>query len=375
MNNNTLNVIIKTTRDCNFRCIYCHDFSINNQNITFKTLAYLIESSLSQTKYNNIHFIWHGGEPLLLGQSFFEKVIALEQEFNVSQKLIRNSIQTNGYLIDNKIVSFLFKYNFSVGVSLDGPRDIHNIQRKFQDNSDTFQKVLDSIKVLQSNSVKFGILTVLTYESLNLKPLDLLNFYTKHNIFNIGFIPVRSSNNRQGQCLQYRPYIDYMKLLFDAWLELNNPNFEIREFKNWINIALGFPGTQCSSSKNCIGSTFSIEPNGEIYNCDKFVGEIKYNLGNIINDSIESILNSNKIKEIQELENKSLYQCAKCIFVDSCAGGCIHDKYLNLKDSSPNNQSCDLKIILSYIRNKLKNYPNIQKLMKNKHRTLLAQDP
>jgi len=357
-----MNIIVKVTRKCNFRCEYCHDVVYDHTPISFHVLAHTIARVLAQKKNNVFRFIWHGGEPLLMGQNFYLKALALQQEFRVDGQEIRNTLQTNGYLLDEGFAQFLHKYRFTVGLSLDGPRELHDSQRRFHNGESTFGKVMEALFKLQDNDIPFGVLTVLTSRSVAFPPGDLLEFYRKHGISNVGFLPVRSDCHLNGETLPVNVFTDYMKALFDEWLRMNDPNLQIREFKDWIFLAMGLPGTQCSSSGTCIGSTFSIEPDGMVYNCDKFVGDTRFQFGKIDEINLDNLIKSDYLSRLRSWDQDLPTTCIECQWRNNCAGGCSHDRYLRIA-SGRNIESCRFKELLLHIQDRIRDHPCVQQIM------------
>lgn len=176
------NILIKpVSGNCNLSCEYCYYLNkSHNGNVNSKMnesiLRTMIDKYLSENPAHEVCFIWQGGEPLLAGLSFFEKVIYYQQKFNVKNKIIKNIIQTNATLINNKWASFLKKNNFLVGVSLDGPEHIHDIYRKNNLHAGSFINVMKGIRKLQDFRVDVNILC--TVNNFNyLYPDEVYNFF------------------------------------------------------------------------------------------------------------------------------------------------------------------------------------------------------
>ena len=328
MGSTPINIVVKLTRNCNFRCEYCHDLAFDSQPMSFETLAYTIQRMLSWKDESAFRFIWHGGEPLLRGHDFFLKILALQEKFRREGQKIQNNIQTNGYLIDNKFIDLFDQYGVTMGVSLDGPSFIHDAQRRNTAGEPTFDSVMQAIRRLQARNIPFGALSVLTSRSLATPPKKFLKFYQENGINNVGFLPVRSSNALEGESLPAEEYAAYITRMFDEWLRLDDPNLRIREFSDWIALSLGLPGILCSSNGGCAGTTFSVDLDGSIYCCDKFVNTNGFCYGNI------KELNFNRLKQSEEFlgicakAKRLASKCQNCQWNRFCAGGCMHDNYL-----------------------------------------------
>jgi uncharacterized protein len=356
------NIIVKVTRQCNLRCVYCHDFRSSRSRMPFETLAQTVAAVLTQRNRHSFRFIWHGGEPLLLGKEFLLKCLALQREFASDDHEIRNTLQTNGCLMDDEVADFLSEHNFTVGISLDGPPRIHDLQRPQADGKPTFIRVMNSLETLRRHGVPFGVLTVLTSQSLTVSPVELIRFYREHDIAAVGFLPVRSDCQLKGETLSADSYCNYMRELFDEWLSLDDVNLQIREFRDWIALALGLKGTQCSSSGGCLGTTFSVEPTGQVYVCDKFVGESGFCLGHIESINFDHLSDHETYNTLSSWEKDTARSCQGCEWFECCAGGCSHDRYLRNR-SGADAERCRLKEMLGYVRLRIKDHPSVAKIL------------
>jgi len=133
-------------------------------------------------------FVWQGGEPTLLGLDFFKKVIR-EQKPYTKEKTIRNSLQTNGTLLTDEWCAFLKKNNFMVGISLDGPEDIHNAYRRDRSDWGTFDSVMRGLKLLQKHGVEYNVLACVARDTAK-KPLEVYRFLKDEGVEFIQFTPV-----------------------------------------------------------------------------------------------------------------------------------------------------------------------------------------
>jgi uncharacterized protein len=124
-----LGLIIKSTRRCNLRCWYCHDWRSRGEAMPFEVLAALMAKALRPPEHRRVDLMWHGGEPLLLGRAFYLKALYLQQEFAQEGQMIRNSLQTNGTLLDHEWCRFFKEYGFQIGLSVDGP--VHDANRVY----------------------------------------------------------------------------------------------------------------------------------------------------------------------------------------------------------------------------------------------------
>ena len=151
---------------CNLDCKYC--FYLEKENLYPNTrrwemapevLERYIHQYIAAQKIDEVHFAWQGGEPTLLGVDFFRTVVTLQQK-HAGGKAINNSLQTNATLIDDDWGRFLAEHKFLVGVSLDGPRELHDHYRVDKGNAPTFDRVMRGLAKLKEHKVEFNTLTV-----------------------------------------------------------------------------------------------------------------------------------------------------------------------------------------------------------------------
>ena len=276
-------------------------------------------------------FIWHGGEPLTLGIKFFQKVLFLQNKL-LSNKKICNVLQTNATLLTNKWARFLKEYNFNIGVSLDGPPEVHNIHRRFDNRGGSFSEAMRGIKILRAHNFEFGVLTVVTPELIDLGPQSLFDFYIKENIKNVGLLSLRHLDASISELLEYKQrYENFMISFLRLWLENDDINFSIREFESKLNMFFGLHYRLCKDGGPCVGNFFSIESDGVIRHCDKFRDDPRFSLGNIFEHSFEDIRRSKKIFQLEEYENNIRKRCRQCSWFNLCKGGCLFDSISLLK--------------------------------------------
>lgn len=335
------NILIKpVSGNCNLFCEYCyylnkrHDGNVSSK-MNEEILCAIIAKYLSENPVHEVCFIWQGGEPLLAGLSFFEKVIYYQQKFNIENKVIKNIIQTNATLINNKWALFFKKNNFLVGVSLDGPAHIHDIYRKNNFHAGSFINVLKGIKKLQDFRVDVNILC--TVNNFNcLYPDEVYNFFVMDiGIKNIQFIPVvETSKSLESSVFKIyeQPvaiypfsispsgYSNFIKRIFDIWSERDYGNVFIQLFENIISVYYGIPATLCVMCPDC-GNNLIVENNGDVYCCDHFVYQ-NFRLGNICSLSFKDIINSKKNLLFSTIKHHLPDTCLDCRFISFCFGGC-----------------------------------------------------
>jgi uncharacterized protein len=303
----------------------------------FEVLAHLTAKALRSAEPRLVNFIWHGGEPLLLGRDFFRKALSLQQEFLQPRRYVLNSIQTNGTLIDDAWCEFLGRNKFMVGISVDGPEEIHNRNRSYDSGRGSFADVLRAIDLMRKHELSFGILVVLNENTKRLRAAEIFDFVLNDlGVDNFAFLPA-VPDNVPGQATGERPaddyfsmndYNEFMKQIFDHWFALDDPGVSVRELEGILRSVMGGNPGVCTLAGDCIGENYHIEPNGDVYHCDKYVGDPRYHVGNIVRDSFESIGRSPGHVGLVEDEKRKHGALTACPNYQVCHGGCPHDRYI-----------------------------------------------
>lgn len=330
-----LGLIIKATRKCNLRCAYCHDWRARSRRMSLETLARMTSSALSSTGNGLVEFIWHGGEPLLLGQRFFERAVALQQALRRPRQRIRNSLQTNATTLTEQWCDFFAEHKFDIGVSLDGPAETHDFNRAYANGRPSFEDVKRGIGLLRSRGLPFGLLVVVNEAVARLDPRFLFDTILGLGATSFAFLPVRPDNDPEADAAQsiHSEYLTadaaaaFMTAMFDVWYAHNDPAIRIREFSSLLATVLGKRPTVCTLAGSCIGQYFHVEANGDVYHCDKYVGDPNYLVGNINDSGFDEIRASEKLARLLEQERLSLSKI-DCEYSELCNGGCPHDRYI-----------------------------------------------
>lgn len=349
---------------CNLDCKYC--FYTEKEALFGKGEKYPMNHEILETyvrKYiqsqggPEINFAWQGGEPTLMGLDFFRKAVALQKRYNRG-KNITNSLQTNGILLDDKWCKFLAKENFLVGLSLDGPKDIHDKYRVDRKGGGSFDRVMDSLKRLQDWHVDYNILASVTRESAN-RPLEVYQFYKSNGVKYMQFIPiVERKLDEKSEALglklaeppdlsdkdadtdvmpwSVRPvqYGKFLSAIFDDWVETDVGQNFVQIFDVALSAWMGQNPSLCNFSRTC-GFAVAMEHNGDVYTCDHFVYP-DYYIGNIVNDSVRDIMtNPLLFKFGQDKWNALPQQCRKCDYLFACHGGCPKNRFRKTPAGEP----------------------------------------
>ena len=327
----SFSVLVKpASADCNLECAYCfyHGRSTDPYRSRGRHLmspkvlrAFLRQYMLLAGPTPS--FGWQGGEPTLAGLDFFRQVVKLQQRFGVSGQAVGNGLQTNGLLINPEWAHFLAQYNFLVGVSLDGPREVHNHYRYNAAGHGSWQRVMGALGLLHQYGVAFNILAVINNLTAQ-RPADIYSFFREQGFDFLQFIPCVERDPQSGEMAPFsvtpQQYGDFLCELFDLWWNDGEPEASIRTFENLLAPYLGQDGESCEHRERC-GSYVVIEYNGDVYPCDFFVSK-EWWLGNLLDTPLSQIIKSARAEEFSRVKEGPYAECEACPWDFICHHGC-----------------------------------------------------
>ena len=351
------NVMIKPAGSlCNLDCRYCYYLDKADiyggvePRMSLQMLETCVREYIQANDVPEVTFNWHGGEPLVMGLDFYRKAVALEQKY-VGDKTIRNTIQTNGTLIDQNWASFFRDNGFLVGISIDGPADLHDRYRRDKGGAPTFDKVLRGISLLYRNNVEFNTMTTVNKTSEG-RGLEVYSFLKSIGSRYMQFMPVvehvKYPFGANGKPVKgARPYIvspqeegasiapwsvdalafgKFLTDIFDSWVLSDVGRYFVNIFDAALSCWCGvMPGT-CAYAQTCGGNSI-IEHNGDVYPCDHFVYS-GYRLGNVAEDSLRTMMESGQQVRFGISKRNSLpYKCLKCRYLFACNGECPKHRF------------------------------------------------
>lgn len=321
-----LTAIIKPLHDCNLRCGYCYtnpraEKGRMNLETLDKTIKQVVENSDGRST-----FVWHGGECLLMGLDFFKKAYEIQQSYTSSTE-ITNTIQTNGTLVNTELLEFISKTkDFYLGFSLDGPKEISNLTRKFYGGRGAFEEIFRGIKLARDFNGHVGSGAIVVVNRMNLNHLDeIYNFFNKERI-NIKLNHIISCDDPI-YGISPLEYGIAMKKLFDRWID-DSQAIDIDPFSQFLGNLMTGKATCCSYLESCRNNFISIGPKGDIYPCARFDGLSEFWMGNIHQEGLKDALNSEVQKKLKKRSKNTLQDCLTCDYSSVCNGGCMHNALL-----------------------------------------------
>jgi len=269
-------------------------------------------------------FCWQGGEPTLAGIDFFERVVAFQKKHGHPGQVIGNALQTNGVLIDDAWGEFLSEYNFLVGLSIDGPPEVHNKYRIDKGGRKTFDKAMRAVEILRKYDIQYNILSTVHAGSRG-KGRQIYRWMKSNGFKHLQFIPVleRDENGKgwADYSIDKHSYGEFLCDVFDEWYDSGVSDVSVRMFDDIISIYLTGSCRTCNYQKSC-NSYLLIEKNGDVYPCDFYV-RLEWKLGNIMNSDFKSLFLNEKHREFSNGKAKNRNLCLDCKWYMMCAGDCM----------------------------------------------------
>ena len=273
-------------------------------------------------------FTWQGGEPTVAGLEFYRRVVELQQKYGRPGQQVANALQTNGFVIDDEWAEFLARYKFLVGLSLDGPQELHDHYRRDRKDKPTWERVISAADVMTKHGVEYNILCMITDQSQN-RGAELYRYFTGLGQTFLQFIP----------CVEYDPvtgdptpqnctpqgYGKFMSDVFDEWHKADVGRISVRTFESVVARLAGVNQlTLCNLGTKC-NHYLVVEKDGGVYPCDFFVHP-RYHLGNLMDTSLAELMQSDRERSFSEIKSQYPESCIKCRHLDFCHGGCPKDR-------------------------------------------------
>jgi uncharacterized protein len=313
---------------CNLDCAYCFYLDreadpykeLPARRMTSDTLERLVDTFLFYS-YPNSVFAFQGGEPTLAGLKFFQKLVELQKQYGRDGQNVSNSLQTNAILIDEDWCTLFREYNWLLGVSIDGPEEVHDRYRFNKSGRGTWKQVMHGIETLKKNKVEFNALCVLSQANVD-KPREIYKFYRGLGIDHVQYIPL-AEFDAEGKPLPFtitpEQYGRFLCEIFDLWWP-DRRKVRIRFFDNVAEALAGQKPGNCTMHETC-DSYCVVEYNGDVFPCDFFV-EKDWKLGNINVDSWSEIARRQKRYNFAAKKTIPHPECQVCEYQHVCHGGC-----------------------------------------------------
>ena len=314
--------------DCNLACRYCFYSpkaalypDANRHRMSAEVLERFLHDYLPVAGPQP-SFGWQGGEPTLMGLDFFRKVVSLQRRFGRNGQVIGNGLQTNGVLIDKEWAEFLARWKFLIGISIDGPPEVHDRYRLNHGGDPSLERVLTGLRHLQRADVEHNALIMITSHSAS-RADEIYDFLLELGVRFMQFIPCVEEDRETGELAPFtvapEAHGEFLCRIFDRWAE-RSPQTYIRMFDDLVHQHVYGISPTCIFQERC-GSYFVVEHNGDLYACDFFV-EPQWRLGNLMETPLTELVRGPLLERFGPRKSAHGPVCRECEWVSLCHGAC-----------------------------------------------------
>jgi uncharacterized protein len=328
---------------CNLSCRYCFYLEKDGlfpQEHKWRMSDDVLEAYVQQYIAGQdapvVSFTWQGGEPTLLGVGFFRRVVELQRRY-ANGKTIENALQTNGILLDDEWGAFLAGERFLVGLSLDGPRELHDRWRVDRGGAGSFERVMRGLDVLRRRGVEFNILTCVHRENAE-RPLDVYRFLRGEGCRFLQFIPIVERAGPDSPELAPWSLLPeqlgrFLSAVFAEWVRRDVGRVFVQAFDVALESWVGREPSLCVARESC-GWAMAIEHNGDVYSCDHYVDPDHW-LGNVRQESLATMRDSELQRDFGRRKADLPPRCLACDVRFACRGGCPKDRLTAERPGEP----------------------------------------
>jgi len=337
---------------CNLDCKYCFFLSKaelypgSELRMTDAVLEWYIRRQVEAQQGPEVTIAWQGGEPTLAGLDFYRRSVELVEKHRRPGQTVRYTIQTNGTLLDDDWCAFFRAHNFLVGLSIDGPRSLHDAYRVDKGGKPTFDRVIRGWGFLQEHEVDVNILC--TVHAANVEsPREVYRFFRDElGARFIQFIPIVERVNADGgtrfqegstvtdRSVTAAQWGRFLVAIFDEWVRRDVGTVFVQMFDAALASWVGAPPAVCIFAETC-GDAVALMHTGDIYSCDHFV-EPKYLLGNLTEAPLGEMVGSARQRAFGAAKQDTLPRhCRECPVRFACHGECPKNRFILTPDGEP----------------------------------------
>lgn len=349
-----VHVLVKPTGAiCNLGCSYCFflDKELLYQGDRFRMSDEVLERYIVQLidahRSDQVTIAWQGGEPTLMGVDFYRRALALAEQHKRPGMTFLHTMQTNGTLLDDEWCEFLAEHDFLMGISIDGPRELHDAYRVDKRGAGTFDKVMRGLRLLQQHGVEYNVLTTVNRVNAD-HPLDVYRFLRDEvGTTWMQFIPVVERVDEHGEPADLRgsyasersvlpeQFGRFLTTIFDEWVRHDVGSVYVQTFeaaaRNWAGLD---NSGMCVFNETC-GTGIALEHNGDLFSCDHFV-DPEFFMGNLADASIDELVAAPAQHDFGMAKRDTLPQyCLDCDVRFACHGECPKNRFLETPDGEP----------------------------------------
>jgi uncharacterized protein len=334
---------------CNLNCAYCYFLSKERLypgsgfRMTDELLEEFTRQYIEAQRVPEVTFGWQGGEPTLIGLDFFRHAVEWQQKYHRPGMRVHNALQTNGTTLDDEWCRFFHEHNFLIGLSLDGPRELHDAYRRDKGGNPTFDRVMGGVALLKKHGVEFNVLACVHAANAD-HPVEVYRFLRDEvGAQFIQFIPIVERDNATGfqegeriteRSVKGRQYGDFLSGIFEEWVRRDVGRVYVQFFDVALATWLGQRPGLCIFEETC-GTALALEHNGDLYACDHFV-EPRYKLGNVQETPLIELVGSEQQRQFGlDKRDRLPRYCRECEVRFVCNGGCPKNRVSRTPDGEP----------------------------------------
>lgn len=343
-------VILKVTRLCNLRCTYCKDWSAQaDTTVSIAFLSRLFTQALSGPRAG-FDLVLHGGEPLMMGRERFLQMIWLLARRARSGQAVRIHMQSNGTLVDKRWVKLLQLFDVHVSVSLDGSEVLHDKARPDVLGRPTAARTVRGMEMLRAAGLLSGVLVVVTRATVKMGAVALLASLRARGVESVCLLAERPEA-RAPAVLSAREFVEFLVEVAQARQHCPAPSIAIREIDAAERLLSGVASGFCEMAGNCVGHFVTVDSNGSVSHCDKYVGDEDYTLGNLNDETLESILGGSRTASIRERATSlAVADSSSCPYRPLCQGWCPHERYVAVNSGTRDDHCCGLSPLFAALQ-------------------------
>ncbi|MCD6475267.1 MAG: anaerobic sulfatase maturase [Anaerolineaceae bacterium] len=334
---------------CNLNCLHCYylskeqlfpgsDFRMTDELLENYTCQYLDSQSVPE-----VNFVWQGGEPILMGMDFYRKALQFQRNYTRPGMRVMNSLQTNGTLITEEWAQFFHDNNFLIGISIDGPAEIHNHYRVDKQGKPSYERVIRGLRYLQQYEVDYNLLTCVSVNNAD-RGKEVYQFFRDElSAKFIQFIPIVERENETGfqegghltrRSITPQQYANFLINIFNEWIRYDVGQVFVQIFDTTLASWVGEHPGLCVFEPTC-GLGLVLEHNGDVFSCDHYV-EPSHKLGNLNETPLKDMVFSERQYNFGMLKQTSLTKyCQDCRWLFACNGGCPKNRIRKSPDGEP----------------------------------------
>jgi uncharacterized protein len=328
LKNETVTVSINISKGCNLSCRYCYTYGKNPGDrrltgfMTADTAQQVCSQFISQ-KPDAIYFIWFGGEPTLCDPKVVSAALSAQKSAALKNNVtVSNTVQTNGVILSKEWLDLIVEHDIDVGLSLDGPEEIHNSIRKKSNGDGSFYDIMNTVRQLRSNNVSISVLAVATEKTIQNKK-KVYDFF-RENQLSVNFLPcydTTASGHIRSRTISPEEFGKFLVYFHARWSDSPDDFTQCPNFNDFHSSYHGEKAVFCSFQNKC-ELYYSVDVDGNLFPCNCFLGKSRMYMGNLRDNQLSTLLSNESTRQIHHHMSRFPSDCDQCMWLEKCKGGC-----------------------------------------------------